>query len=185
MRACALVACACVHACACVCVRACVHVCACERVCACGLYARALASAHVRECLCMLHSCTKPLCTAGDILLFMTVLASVHRPWVAQLLVPYVVCFGVANLAALVSIMSKSAASHSAEPSSLSQCRPFPARSVICLAAPMPGSGMPALVMLTFLIGKFRGQHRRAGLSLNDEERILEDALHANRFAAR
>ena len=45
---------------------------------------------------------------AGDIVVLMSVLASVHRPWVAQLLIPYVVCFGVSMLAAFVSFMSKS-----------------------------------------------------------------------------
>jgi len=45
---------------------------------------------------------------AGDILLLVSVLASVHRPWVAQLLAPYLVCFGLGMVAAFVSLMSKS-----------------------------------------------------------------------------
>ena len=56
----------------------------------------------------MLVSRTDP-CVAGDILLFIFVLESLHRPWVAKLLIPYIVCFGIAMLAALVSVISKSA----------------------------------------------------------------------------
>ena len=44
----------------------------------------------------------------GDIVLFMSVLASVHRPWVAQLLIPYTICFGIAMLVSVVSLVSKS-----------------------------------------------------------------------------
>ena len=44
----------------------------------------------------------------GDIVLFMSVLASLHRPWVAQLLTLYTICFGIAMLASFVSLMSKS-----------------------------------------------------------------------------
>ena len=41
-------------------------------------------------------------------MLFMSVLASLHRPWVAQLLTLYTICFGIAMLASFVSLMSKS-----------------------------------------------------------------------------
>jgi hypothetical protein len=44
----------------------------------------------------------------GDIVLFMSVLASLHRPWVAQLLTPYTICFGIAMLVSVVSLVSKS-----------------------------------------------------------------------------
>ena len=43
---------------------------------------------------------------------------------------------------------------------------------------------MPALAALLLLIGKFRSQQRGSS-EINDEEMSLEEALHANRFAAR
>ena len=41
-------------------------------------------------------------------MVFMSVLGSVHRPWVARLLTPYTICFGISMLASFVSFMSKS-----------------------------------------------------------------------------
>ena len=62
------------------------------------------------------HHPTRMPRAAGDIVVLMSVLASVHRPWVAQLLIPYIVCFGVSMLASFVSFMSKSVLRISAEP---------------------------------------------------------------------
>ena len=43
---------------------------------------------------------------------------------------------------------------------------------------------LPALMMMTFLVGKFRSQTWRLTL-LDDDDRNLQQALDANRFAAR
>ena len=47
---------------------------------------------------------------------------------------------------------------------------------------------LPALMMVTFIIGKFRRQNWGFGITLHmmeEDERSLQQALEANRFAAR
>jgi hypothetical protein len=43
---------------------------------------------------------------------------------------------------------------------------------------------LPALMMVTFIIGKFRRQNWGFGI-MEEDERSLQQALEANRFAAR
>ncbi len=120
--------------------------------------------------------------SAGDIVVFMSVLASVHRPWVARLLTPYTVCFGISMLVSFVSFMSKSELR--IVPHQLARLvRLGHSRRVASLCSEF-FNHLPALVMLTFLVGKFRSQNWRLGM-LDDDDRNLQQALDANRFAAR